>query len=149
MRCPRDGSDLKATLYEASIEVDKCPSCAGMFLDDGELEAIQKATERDYKAELDKPVDTAHEELLAERNEALPRIECPRCSGPMDRRRYGLGSLTVIDVCEAGCGIWLDAGEISELEKFYERSQGEVKIPLLWRVWAAVRGKMPKKSAQA
>jgi hypothetical protein len=91
-------------------------------------------------------VDSVREELKAERNEALPRIDCPKCAGPMDRRRYGLGSPTVIDVCEAGCGIWLDAGELADLEKFYERSQGEAEIPVLWRVWAAVRSKLPRKS---
>jgi Zn-finger nucleic acid-binding protein len=48
-------------------------------------------------------------------------------------------------VCPAGCGLWLDAGELAELEKFYEKSQEEVSIPLMWRVWAAVRGRLKKK----
>jgi len=145
MLCPRDGTELKAKIYEANIEIDECPACEGMFLDQGELEAIQKATEKDYKEALAKPVDSMREELKAQKNEALALIKCPHCGAEMDRRRYGLGSVTVIDVCTAGCGLWLDAGELAELEKFYEKSQEEVSIPLMWRVWAAVRGRLKKK----
>ena len=62
----------------------------------------------------------------------------------MERRRYGLGSQTVIDACPQGHGLWLDGGELADLKRFYERSQGEVAIPLTWRIWAAVKGKLAK-----
>ena len=117
MRCPRDGTELTARIYEANIEIDECPACKGTFLDQGELEGIQSAIEKD----------------------------CPKCGASMERRRYGLGSQTVIDACPQGHGLWLDRGELEELERFYERSQDEVQIPLMWRIWAAVRGSVAKK----
>lgn len=146
MRCPRDGAELKARIYEADVEIDECPDCKGTFLDHGELERIQAAVEKDHRAELAKPVDSVRAELAAEREEALPLVACPKCGVTMERRRYGLGSQTVIDSCPEGHGLWLDAGELADLEAFYERSQDEAKIPLTWRIWAAVRGKLaPKK----
>jgi Zn-finger nucleic acid-binding protein len=140
MRCPRDGAELAARIYEANVEIDECPSCKGCFLDQGELERIQAAVEKEHQGELPKRPDSVREELAAERQEALALVPCPKCGLTMERRRYGLGSQTVIDACPEGHGLWLDGGELAELEAFYERSQGEVEIPLTWRIWAAVKG---------
>src|ERR1019366_2339187 len=142
MRCPRDGAELTARIYEANIEIDECPTCKGTFLDQGELESIQAAVEKDHRGEMAFPVDSVRAELAAEREEALPLVDCPKCGASMERRRYGLGSQTVIDACPQGHGLWLDRGELEELERFYERSQDELKIPLMWRIWAAVKGKV-------
>ncbi|MGH7296080.1 MAG: zf-TFIIB domain-containing protein [Polyangiaceae bacterium] len=147
MHCPRDGAELRARIYEADVEIDECPTCRGTFLDQGELERIQAAVEKDHSRELAQPVDSVRDELAAEREEAQPLVDCPRCGHQMERRRYGLGSQTVIDACPAGHGIWLDGGELAELERFYERSQGEVHIPLTWRLWAAVKGRIARKKS--
>jgi len=144
MRCPRDGAELTARVYEADIEIDECPTCKGTFLDQGELETIQAAVEKDHKGEIGLPVDSVRAEMAAAREEALPLVDCPKCGTSMERRRYGLGSQTVIDACPQGHGLWLDRGELEELEQFYERSQEEMKIPLMWRIWAAVKGRTKK-----
>lgn len=39
MSCPKCGMKL-STVHVNKVEVDKCFSCGGMFLDDGELEKI-------------------------------------------------------------------------------------------------------------
>jgi len=147
MRCPRDGAELAARVYEANVEIDECPACHGSFLDQGELERIQAAVEKDHTRDLGQPVDSVREELAAERQEAQPLVPCPKCGATMERRRYGLGSQTVIDACPEGHGIWLDGGELAELERFYERSQGEVEIPITWRLWAAVKGRFGRKKS--
>jgi Zn-finger nucleic acid-binding protein len=144
MRCPRDGAELASRIYEANVEIDECPTCRGTFLDDGELQRIQAAVERDHHKELAAPVNFSAEEREAERQESMPLVACPKCDHTMERRRYGLGSMTVIDVCPQGDGIWLDRGELEALEQFYERSQAEAEIPITWRIWAAVRGAMRK-----
>jgi Zn-finger nucleic acid-binding protein len=143
--CPRDGTPLASRIYEADVEIDECPACKGIFLDQGELERIQTVVEKDHRSELAKPLDTVVEEHEAERDEARPLIDCPKCKHQMERRRYGMGSMTVIDACPEGDGLWLDRGELEALERFYERSQGEVRIPLSWRIWAAVRGALRKR----
>ena len=114
MKCPRDQTELKEFKYEAEIMVDSCFSCHGMFLDKGELEAIQKAREIDYSKELGQGPDASPRPKLSE---DAP-ISCPKCEGEMEKREYGYVSGVVIDTCVAGCGVWLDAGEIQQLEKF-------------------------------
>ncbi|MHC4208192.1 MAG: TFIIB-type zinc ribbon-containing protein, partial [Planctomycetota bacterium] len=39
MRCPKCGMELEEITYR-EIKIDKCFSCGGVFLDDGELEAV-------------------------------------------------------------------------------------------------------------
>lgn len=39
MKCPKDGSDLQEQEL-ASVKVDVCPTCKGMWLDAGELEIV-------------------------------------------------------------------------------------------------------------
>ena len=44
MKCPKCGGEL-ATITYRGVDVDRCPDCNGIFLDDGELEALAKAPE--------------------------------------------------------------------------------------------------------
>jgi len=39
MCCPKCGMELKEITYRG-VEIDKCFSCGGVYLDDGELEAV-------------------------------------------------------------------------------------------------------------
>ena len=39
MRCPKCGMELKEITYR-QIRIDKCFACGGVYLDDGELEAV-------------------------------------------------------------------------------------------------------------
>ncbi len=142
MHCPRDTSELQAKIYEGNVEVDQCPQCAGMFLDKGELETIQATIEKDHRRAAVESIESVGDPVEVAENDVRGPVDCVRCSTRMERRRYGFGSQTVIDECPKGCGLWLDGGEIQELERFYERSQEEVEIPITWRIWAAVRSAM-------
>ena len=42
MKCPRDGSGLAEQRYEAEIMVDACPTCAGIWLDQGEIDLLRQ-----------------------------------------------------------------------------------------------------------
>ena len=145
MKCPRDGTALAAKVYEAKIEVDECAQCHGTWLDEGELQAIQSTVERDYRSELGKPSDSVSEAIDAARQKNRGVIACPKCNAEMDVRAYGMGSQVVIDVCPEGHGMWLDAGELSTLEKFFEQNQADNPIPLHWRMWASVVGVFHRK----
>ncbi len=45
MRCPKCGQELSATKL-GGVEVDVCPECRGLFLDDGELEKLVEERQR-------------------------------------------------------------------------------------------------------
>ena len=50
MKCPKCGLDLQS-IQRGDVEIDTCFNCHGIFLDAGELEALQKqmAHEKDGK----------------------------------------------------------------------------------------------------
>ena len=43
LRCPRDGGEMVAVMMD-EVQVDRCPTCGGLWLDAGELEQL---TDRD------------------------------------------------------------------------------------------------------
>lgn len=45
MKCPKCGNDLQAINYR-NVELDKCFTCNGLWLDDGELEKLAGAEEK-------------------------------------------------------------------------------------------------------
>jgi hypothetical protein len=126
MKCPRDGSTLRPEKYEADIEVDRCDGCRGVWLDKGELEAIQKTVERDYSKELGRPED-AVAEMLKRRDQPTAPVACPKCGGETETREYAWSSQVLVDTCVDGCGMWLDAGELEQLEVFFERQREKAK----------------------
>jgi uncharacterized protein len=141
LTCPRDQSKLATLQYEEGIEVDQCPTCAGMWLDDGELEAIQKKTGHDYKKQLSElPNDVGASITVVEQLDQGP-ITCPKCNVEMSSREYAYCSQIIVDTCPEGCGVWLDRGEIQALEVFFERAQAEAvePIPVRYRLWASLR----------
>lgn len=141
LNCPRDREPLSTQEYEGGIEVDRCAACGGTWLDHGELEAIQKNAENDYREQLAAlPNDVGGSIRVAEQLEQGP-IACPKCASEMDTREYAYCSQIVVDTCPNGCGIWLDDGEIQALELFFERAQAEAPqaIPLRYRLWASLQ----------
>ena len=59
------------------------------------------------------------------RQKAQQAIRCPLCNIEMESREYAHCSQIQIDVCPDCHGIWLDKGELEELEIFFERSHVE------------------------
>jgi len=124
------------------VEVDQCPQCSGLFLAKGELETLQASIDTDERKASVDALQISRAPVDAQDTSAI--IACPQCRATMDRRRYGFGSQTMIDECPQGCGLWLDGGELGQLETLYESSKDELQIPLTWRIWAAVRGALGK-----
>lgn len=140
MKCPVDISiDLRAQIYEADIEVDFCPKCKGVWLDQGELEIIRATLERDYSGILE---ELDRERLLHEiggvrvdevpadhflLTEAEPphgvQRNCPKCDGgTLVQSFYRTDNAVVIDVCPNCHGVWLDEGELQKLETLYQEN---------------------------
>lgn len=89
--CPKCGGNLLSLVHQ-SVTIDHCEVCAGIWLDEGELEKILGESPwqgGDYAS-------------------------CPKCSGRLcEIQREGLN----IDICLKCNGIWCDKGELDYLEK--------------------------------
>jgi len=107
LKCPRDDSPLKVEHYHG-IEVDRCHSCDGRWLDLDELDKLEAST------------DSTEEErratvMFGERKGEIP---CPVCAKPMTVFNYRAHAVE-IDMCEEH-GWWLDAGEEQRVREIIE-----------------------------
>jgi len=146
MTCPRDGTHLAQQRYEAQVTVDVCPTCAGMWLDDGELEAIQESHERDYRRDLDTMADA-----VGPIADHAPGARCPKCNTPLEAREYAHCSKIQIDVCPEGHGLWLDGGELRAIELFFEKAKqsANTEDEGLWALrsfWVSLKNLFQKKA---
>jgi Zn-finger nucleic acid-binding protein len=99
MKCPRDGTELTVE-HMRGIEVDRCGSCNGRWLDLGELdrlEATVPSTEEERRATI----------TYGERRSDMT---CPVCEKPMKVFNYRAYDLE-LDMCDDEHGYWLDSGE--------------------------------------
>jgi Zn-finger nucleic acid-binding protein len=125
MKCPQCNSPLKEGNYEADIQIDLCASCGGMWLNKGELEAIQETVEHDYSDILYKIGTVARAYELA-RQKALAGRTCPHCHRLLASKEYGYCSQILIEMCPQCEGVWLDRGEMQALEQFFERERPDI-----------------------
>ena len=98
MNCPRCHIELRLDNYRG-IEVDRCPTCAGMWLDYGELDQLEDTVFDKDKLKGSLMFRSFDSELV-----------CPKCEGRMQRFNYRAYNME-LDFCEQEHGVWLDAGE--------------------------------------
>lgn len=121
MKCPNDKETLVGFKYENEVNVDACDKCGGYFLDKGELEKIQNLRVYDYSEEFKKIPSFFDSKDIALQNKG-PDLSCPKCSKDMEKREYAYCSQIIIDTCIECNGVWLHAGELKELEIFFEKN---------------------------
>ena len=139
MQCPHDGSPLKPKTYEADVQVDLCDKCGGMWLQKGELERIQATIENDYRAELGgMPHSTRAAYEMARGRMEHDDLTCPECEGQLIQKEHGMCSQVWVDVCIQCGGVWLDEGELKELEVFFEQAKIETR-DIRKGFWASLR----------
>ena len=127
MNCPVDGEKLTSARYEADIQVDECGKCHGIWLDAGELQRIESTKERDYSEELKRIPDPVARAYEMARQRSEKERACPSCGKTLERREYGYCSRITVDSCPGCNGIWLDRGELSALEVFFEGARESAK----------------------
>lgn len=98
MNCPKDHAVLVTTNVRG-IQVDKCPTCAGLWLDAQELDELEDTVfaEDDLKGSL----------FVSEDPTGFP---CPHCGADLNQFDYRFYDL-MLERCPNGHGFWLDAGE--------------------------------------
>ncbi len=98
MNCPRCNGELRVENYRG-VEVDRCHTCSGMWLDYGELDQLEDTV-------FDK--DELKGSLMFRSFDS--ELVCPKCEGRMQRFNYRAYNME-LDFCEQEHGVWLDAGE--------------------------------------
>ena len=102
--CPRDHTRLvaeKVAVRGPNVTIDKCPRCAGVFLEKNELLRIS-GDFRLNKYLRDKVALDSDSQLV-----------CPHCGGIMDLEQI---AGVEVEVCLTCFGLWLDGGELEALK---------------------------------
>jgi len=112
MNCPRCAGRNLSPEVQAGVEVDRCPGCEGVWLDQGEGEMLTRPGELPdaVVAEV-----AALARSTAVSPDASAPLVCPRCEATMQRELYA-ESKVEIDRC--GCGVWLDRGEMEKIAAY-------------------------------
>lgn len=125
MNCPRCDKQLISSRYE-DIEIDKCSNCYGIWLDDGELEAIIKKRIKVFtKEELRSAVE--HSFLGVPKGQRDIHLSCPKCLAPMNTINYAISSGIILDRCLNNCGIWFDKSELEKVQAYREYWEDNIK----------------------
>jgi Zn-finger nucleic acid-binding protein len=122
MDCPRCRLSLAAAEYEGQ-EVHFCGTCWGYWLTRSQLDQITRgATYRFGKGEAQAIGETLDSDGDANRQGSeRDAVSCPVCGAQMKRKKYTADCPVQIDECDQH-GLWLDTGEIKDLQVFIERT---------------------------
>lgn len=123
MQCPHcENVSLDEITVQGGIEVDECPRCRGVWFDKGEFGSYLHFSK-------DVPELTALEEKAEETSRS-----CPRCRKTLKERQFVPESPVRIDVCGDCDGVWLDGGELAQLEDLTKDPDNR-KLRLMRAVW--------------
>lgn len=139
--CPRCDCAL-VILSWGGMDVDVCPTCRGLWLDQGELEELLDRT----RARVDDPL-LAFQRAVGHSSASKRAHLCPRCDHRLREVEAVCGrsdSAPVhVDRCPRGHGLWFDKGELSAiLQSFPPECDTGGTIELLGELLgAAIRNK--------
>ncbi len=112
--CPKDAEPMERITL-GTVAIDRCPSCGGVWLDRGELDALRRTMLKDeHRATLD-----ALDDLGTKEPDARPQpLLCPRDHTRMSTHRHHHQHHIEFDTCTKCGGMFFDAGELSDLTEF-------------------------------
>ncbi|MCB9745996.1 MAG: zf-TFIIB domain-containing protein [Alphaproteobacteria bacterium] len=129
--CPRNHGPLTQEVLDGRVVVDRCPACGGVWLDQGELTALETLHLHDLDDEAPEEIVPPEESVslafrMAQDEQGLTSL-CPKCFEEMGREEHEMGSQVLVDVCPAGHGMWLDGGELDVLLRYYAQAHREAE----------------------
>jgi Zn-finger nucleic acid-binding protein len=104
MKCPVCKVTTTAVEHD-KIEIDYCSICHGIWFDRGELELLLDSFSMGTASYLLKSMAKRPQQKVTEKTR-----KCPICDRKMRKTGIGSGQI-IIDVCNAGHGLWFDGGE--------------------------------------
>lgn len=109
MKCPKCKALMEMIEFGTKINVMRCTECRGLFCKEHTLQQLRDEWLSDTV------LDNGNATLGAKHNEMLD-IGCPECGNTMDRLQDDEQTHITLDVCPECEGIFLDAGELTDMK---------------------------------
>ncbi len=122
--CPRCDGGLTLVLA-GGIQVDGCPRCGGLWFDARELGQLAQVSAEEMGA-LERRFEPAA--AAAGRAPGTPRL-CPGCRVSLRQFEYPWARGVLLDHCLECHGIWVDDGELGEIEQIVNRQRSTAAGP--------------------
>ena len=116
--CPACSEPMKHETYEG-VTIDRCSTCQGTWVDDGELETIVARREKTIDSKLAVKMKVLKDWKVAS-GEANSNRTCPRCGSAMRTVNYKQVPGLQIEKCTRNCGVWLDHDELEKIQAYEE-----------------------------
>lgn len=127
MKCPRCKTEnsFSQQIYEGT-EIDKCNTCNGVWLDEGELIKIVQTKEETFDDQIISDTITLAFKGVPQ-EEARSIENCPKCGKALKAINYSYSSGIIIDRCPDSHGVWLDHQELEKVQAFKEHWDKEAE----------------------
>ena len=119
MICLNGCGPMQEVHYEG-VEIDVCPDCIGVWLDDTELTTIVLSRERAWPPGVVARVLELTGTMGVPLHELKRSLFCPKCDARLDPVNYQDNSGIIVNPCPARHGVWLDHGELAKIQIFME-----------------------------
>ncbi|HZV33966.1 MAG TPA: zf-TFIIB domain-containing protein [Verrucomicrobiae bacterium] len=115
MNCPRCESELEPLIYDG-LKIEVCPKCKGEWLFAGELQKIVEHHDEVFTPEEIASLEPVNKEIFTAESQDHDELNCPVCAVQMEHFNYGDTSGIILHKCLECGGIWMDKGELQEIE---------------------------------
>lgn len=116
-----NGCGLMSQTFYEGVEIDICQSCAGVWLDAGEITSIVETRDRTWPVDVIRKVLSTTGKQGISLGEKNRNISCPKCRDNLPPVNYQNSSGIVVNSCQNGHGMWLDAGELAKIQIYMEQ----------------------------
>ena len=118
MKCPRCCNVELSTEEIEGVNILMCPSCSGRFLHQGELKKITHPTAGDIEYSSLGNIDESK----------ISELSCPVCkTEKMIDVNFALYSDIIMKYCTTCSGIWLDEGELRQINAEIDKLNDDVE----------------------
>lgn len=114
LNCPKCQGTLEQVVY-ATIEVDRCTDCQGIWFDSLEAENLKNIKGSEA-------IDIGDPQIGRKLNQTR-KIKCPKCNINLKKMVYLHQSHTFYEKCPDCHGIWFDAGEFKTFKQSIEAQE--------------------------
>ena len=120
MQCPTCKKGLvKENLKKT--EIDRCPSCSGIWLEKGELNKLVDKKKQMVEFNTVENDSTIH-------GDKYPARDCPVCGKTMKKVDLLKDSPIIFDYCPVCEGFWLDKNELDQTKALLKKYKDQGKV---------------------